>query len=283
MQLLKTKFSRLLEKTTKNDHLAETICLGILFYLVLFIFAFLLGKSITSNFSSDKAAVISNFFVWSATLFAPIVVILLINSWKVQKDFELKKEFSLQLLKDLQPLFVELIEIRSISFNIFKSSDELVLYKSFLEGKYLDLSKEAYKCYSNINTITKLYSSTELDSLYNKLEKHCQQVDFLFSELNHGLYQEYYDMALTFDISYIKFNKNKFYKHDERERLIEQIRKIERFRTLPRGIKVSDRDGKNEKIFAKYDNYEELLNETIEIHNKILNTIISLISLTPKN
>lgn len=80
-----------LKKNTGPNELAETISLGLIFYIVLVCFALCIGLALTTIFGtikSDIPSVLSNMFVWSATLIAPIIVILLLDSWKSQKNFE---------------------------------------------------------------------------------------------------------------------------------------------------------------------------------------------------
>ena len=77
-------------KITSNE-LAETIALSLIFYIVLVCFALCIGLALTTICETDKKeipSVVSNMFVWSATLIAPIIAILLLNSWRYQKNFE---------------------------------------------------------------------------------------------------------------------------------------------------------------------------------------------------
>lgn len=77
-------------KITSNE-LAETIALSLIFYTVLVCFALCIGLALTTFFETEKKdipSVVSNMFVWSATLIAPIIAILLLNSWRYQKNFE---------------------------------------------------------------------------------------------------------------------------------------------------------------------------------------------------
>lgn len=74
-----------------SKNLAETISLGLILYIVLVCFALCIGLGLTTFFNTDNGdipAIISNMFVWSATLFAPIIAILILNAWRYQKNFE---------------------------------------------------------------------------------------------------------------------------------------------------------------------------------------------------
>ncbi|MCG6036881.1 hypothetical protein MER72_05735 [Acinetobacter baumannii] len=84
------KILNLFKKNMPNG-IVGTIVISLLFYIGIVILALGIGQFFTykyGNSTTDTPAVLSNMFVWSATLFGPIVAIILINSWRYQKNFE---------------------------------------------------------------------------------------------------------------------------------------------------------------------------------------------------
>lgn len=134
----------LFKRNIVPNELAETISLSLIFYIVLACFALCIGLALTTIFGTDGPdipSVISNMFVWSATLISPLVVILLINSWKSQKDYELKKEYASNILKDTHSIELYLIDtialIKTMQDINLMSYMIKVLVRNFLNFKFI--------------------------------------------------------------------------------------------------------------------------------------------------
>lgn len=284
MKILNKHFSNSSLKITKSESLAELISLALLYYMILAIFAICLSMAVCTllQVTSDaKASVISNFFVWSATLYAPVLVILLINSWKVQKDFELRKELALNTLNDLRPIFVELIELRTILYNISNTSNQLVLYKKYLDREYLNLSTKIFECYSNIEVLNTLYKSKGFNELYTSLEKHCIDLNINFTYLTKTLYKNYYENAvfLIFESAKKEINVTSNYGGDQKIWCKISATKIKEYIYSNKDIKLKEKQGKNWEIFEEYEDLELLLEGTIKYYQLLKQQLISLVDL----
>lgn len=284
MKILNKHFSNSSLKITKSESLAELISLALLYYMILAIFAICLSMAVCTllQVTSDaKASVISNFFVWSATLYAPVLVILLINSWKVQKDFELRKELALNTLNDLRPIFVELIELRTILYNISNTSNQLVLYKKYLDREYLNLSTKIFECYSNIEVLNTLYKSKGFDELYRSLEKHCMELNNNFTHLTKTLYKSYYENAvyLIFESKQKEINTTSNYTNNQHNWCQIDATKIQEYIYSDKGILLVDKHSGNSEIFKEYENLELFLEGTLNYHHLLKQQLVSLLNL----
>lgn len=169
----------LFKLSVKHKSLAEIISLSVIFYAVLACIALCIGLALTTFFgtdSNDIPSVISNMFVWSATLIAPVIVILLIDSWKSQKNFDLKKEYASTILNELHLILFEILEIKSFVLGISEIDKKLVINKSIQTKSSPQLGDIIVKSYSNFKIIGTLFNDEFLDN-YTTLEKHCFQVD----------------------------------------------------------------------------------------------------------
>lgn len=150
MQIKKSRINSFLSNNLSSNHLAESICLFLIFYMFLFISAFLIGEILNLQFLTDtqaKASVISNMFVWSATLFAPIAALLLINSWKIQKKYEVQKEVSMAYLNSILNIASLAEELHALCIQ-FQSSNDIQEFGREIEKrgnelgiKYLEMIK----------------------------------------------------------------------------------------------------------------------------------------------
>lgn len=150
MQSIRSKLNSFLTSNLSSSHLAESVCLFLIIYIILFIVSFLIGQILNIQFITEehnRASVISNMFVWSATLFAPLAALLLINSWKSQKIYEVQKEVSMTFLNSILNIaslaeelhalckeFQSPSDIQEFGKEIKKRSDELSI-------KYLEMIK----------------------------------------------------------------------------------------------------------------------------------------------
>lgn len=185
------------KKDTGSNVLAETISLSLIFYIVLVCFALCIGLALTTIFgtaTSDIPSVLSNMFVWSATLIAPLVVILLINSWKSQKDYELRKEIATKILNDTHSIEMYVIDVLSMIKTIKDINNYLVIYSTYLSEHPTDLLLELKKSYANIKIFNELYDK-DFGEKFSRLQIYCFRIDEHIKELNSS-YSIYYQSVI---------------------------------------------------------------------------------------
>ncbi|ENX06487.1 hypothetical protein [Acinetobacter courvalinii] len=180
----------------KNFNLAEIISLGLIFYIVIVIFALCIGLILTTQFGTkdtDIPAVLSNMFVWSATLIAPIIAILLINSWRLQKNFEnnsqllsLAEENLIRFWNQIDPICRTLVTIHE---NYFPKNGGYYFASSL--HKQLISRENAY--------LTEFYIHMERYTLYNKEDTKIKElfdnfhgIAVSFLHINHEIVNKHY-------------------------------------------------------------------------------------------
>ncbi len=171
------------------------ICKLFLAYLIIISFGLLIYYWLTKNPCIDKSAM-TNIFVWSATLFAPITALLLLNAWKYQYRINLinataletcklleKSERELMIFEDLLPhlkvtkpssINSEIIkEINQLPNTIYESTygisrlEELVKITPNIEDKFQTIIDMNY----NLSKQIKEYIATDNMGFLNGLEK----------------------------------------------------------------------------------------------------------------
>lgn len=178
------KILNFFKKDTVSNVLAETISLSLIFYIVLVCFALCIGLALTTIFGttpSDIPSVISNMFVWSATLIAPIIVILLLDSWKSQKNFESDSELLnaaeinlIQFKFETDIICKQIIKIYDL-YNINEQyyftnalyTKPLSLNKKFLNDFYINIERFiAYTKIEELKLLTSQFMKISNELLY---------------------------------------------------------------------------------------------------------------------
>lgn len=160
-------------KITSNE-LAETIALSLIFYIVLVCFALCIGLALTTFCETDKKeipSVVSNMFVWSATLIAPIIAILLLNSWRYQKNFEAdstllnsSEENLIRFKNKIDPICQAVIKIYEVG-----SQDQTYYLAHSLFRHHLQISDECLNdFYLHMERYLNYNENTELSNLLNE-------------------------------------------------------------------------------------------------------------------
>ncbi|NHC05145.1 hypothetical protein G9F31_15620 [Acinetobacter sp. 187] len=111
-------------------------------------------------------------FVWSATLITPIIAIILVNSWKTQKKFEIEKEYASLVLNDIHPILIRIIDLQSMYLNIKDINQNLVLYEKYTIQSDLQIRTLNLKSFSNIKIFSKLTDNIEILNKYYSLDHH---------------------------------------------------------------------------------------------------------------
>ena len=186
MKSIKSKLNSFLTSNLSSSHLAESVCLFLIIYIILFIASFLIGQILNIHFITEehnRASVISNMFVWSATLFAPLAALLLVNSWKVQKNYDLQKEISLDFIKNLLTLESIFIAYTALLNEFQKPTSQFELNMILEQAqKY---SKDYMESNDNVKKSNNLHHGLVLESEDKKLleEVHFDTINDTFQQL----------------------------------------------------------------------------------------------------
>lgn len=212
---------------------------------------------------------------WSATIFAPIAAYFLLDSWKDQRKYELEYEYLSSIIKNLKPIYEELIIIRGNSLIIKNTSVKLILYNEFIIRSNLNFQNSLLALYPDINIYSKIKKDDFLENTYHKFDKKCFQIQMHYRFLI-GFYSDYYNKSIKINQIYEnKGNANdikeKIYGYSDQLGLKDQIIQIESFFK-------EDRTGtlENKIFYFKFLNY---LEETIQMHELILNHCIDKLKL----
>lgn len=158
----------------KEKNIIRTLLMA---YLIIISFGLLIYYWLTKHPCIDKSAM-TNIFVWSATLFAPVTALLLLNGWKYQYRINLINSTALETCKLLE-----------------KSERELMIFKDllpFLKNKKADgINAEILKEINQLpNTIYEAsYGFSRLAELVN-IDEDTENKDEEMLSLNHDLSQK---------------------------------------------------------------------------------------------
>lgn len=180
-------------KITSNE-LAETIALSLIFYIVLVCFALCIGLALTTFFETENKeipSVISNMFVWSATLIAPIIAILLLNSWRYQKNFEAdstllnsSEENLIRFNRKIDLICRTVIRI----YEVYKQENSYYLGHSIMRKAHEISDQLLDDFYLNMERYLNYNENLELKNLLK--EYYGIAIDFLY--INKEIIQDYY-------------------------------------------------------------------------------------------
>lgn len=122
----------------------------ILGYLILFgfcilLYGFFVWLKDIEIFSDtfDRATIITNLLIWSATLYAPLVAVIILDNWRVQSN-------KLMLSKEAQEVWKQFVEIDKSSSNIDLIYSEIEDHEILKETQdYLPAIKALHKKIDN--------------------------------------------------------------------------------------------------------------------------------------
>lgn len=141
---------------------------------------------------AEKVNAIIGLLGWSATFFAPIAAYILLDNWKDQKKYDLKKEYIGLILNDIRPIFTKILIIYSNVENINKVQDFLIINKEYRDYKALRIGDKVTNLHGNFKLFSKIDKNNEILEVYEKLEMHCFFLDQFYKEVIQT-YTNYYD------------------------------------------------------------------------------------------
>lgn len=270
----------LFKRNIVPNELAETISLSLIFYIVLVCFALCIGLALTTIFGtakSDIPSVISNMFVWSATLISPLVVILLINSWKSQKDYELKKEYASSILKDTHSIELYLIDTITLIKAMQDIDKYLVVYKKYFHYQPMDVSEYLLISYANIKIFNELYDKS-FGEKFSKLQIYSHAIDDNIKELISA-YSVYFDSLIKELPDLLNNEKDNFKKpfpyQDFNIKLTNGIELVNTCLSEPIDIEIQDKNTGEFNCYANFTSFSNLVDETKILLKDLQNSCIN--------
>ncbi|SSR05943.1 hypothetical protein [Acinetobacter baumannii] len=190
------KIWNFLKNKIASKELAETISLSLIFYLVLVCFALCIGLALSTIFGTenkDIPSVLSNMFVWSATLIAPIIAILLINTWRYQKNFDIdsnllnsSEENLIKFNRNIDPVCRTVIKI----YDVFSQNKSFYIAHSLMRRAYETSDQLLDEFYLNLERYLNYNENPELKQL--AIEYYGIANDFLY--INKDIITNHYSL-----------------------------------------------------------------------------------------
>jgi len=268
------------KKNTGSNELSKIIFLSLIFYIILIFFAIGIGLTLTKLYGTepkDVPSVISNMFVWSATLISPLVVILLINSWKSQKDYELKKEYASNILKDTHSIELYLIDTIALIKTMQDINKYLVVYKKYFHYQPMDVWEDLQKSYANIKIFNELYDKS-FGEKFSKLQIYSHAIDENIKDLISA-YSVYFE-SLVKELPDLLKNENHNFKklfpyEDFPIKLTNEIGPVNICLSEPLEIEIQDKNTGEFNCYAKFTSLSNLVDETKILLKDLQNSCIN--------
>lgn len=249
----------------KINLLAKLFITYILLLAICFLFY---GLVVLPTNGAEKVNAIIGLLSWSATIYAPLAAFFLLDSWKDQKEYELKKEYISLSLHDLRPIFSKLLVISTNTNNIEKVDDYLVINKEYLDYKALELGSSVTNLFGNIKVFSKIDNNSNILELYDDFEMHVFFIDYIYKTLIKR-YKNYYDEfsrdrnpSQDFDIDIFRG-----YLGSESKSLISHVLHLQRFIQFKHKYRKRIDAGNNTRELEY--TLSDLVENTLDIHNKI--------------
>lgn len=145
--------------------------------------------------AKDRYSIIATLLGWSASIFAPIAAILVLNVWKDQKKYDLEKQYAEEVLKLLNQTYKHLI----IKYYIIRSAD-LEMLENFVALNSLyhkedsfNVSETMYSVESQFETLMLISEKKISPNFYEKVKIDILLLDELIRK-SLNKYKKYYDV-----------------------------------------------------------------------------------------
>ncbi|MBN6535080.1 hypothetical protein JZM39_04735 [Acinetobacter pittii] len=235
-------------------------------------FSLLIYILIIYPLDGDKASSLASMFSFSATLFAPIAALFLLDSWKAQAIYNEKKEHADTILEVLSILKYSLIE-KIDTINGLKKVKEFAVINNLYYGYNNNddyITSELFKKSIHIQYFkdNSLHNINDPLSFYSDLERHHSYISMYFSQIlyKYSKYYEYLKEKLSDDqLNYNHNFSNKSYNILNINPDFYLKDSILLMLSFQAGFKVRENEHYEYKTI-EYENIEKMIYETI---NKI--------------
>ncbi|WP_227591289.1 hypothetical protein [Acinetobacter shaoyimingii] len=148
------------------------------------------GKSLSCAFSMNG---INTIITTTAYVLTPIVAIVGFFSWKVQKQYDLQKEYAERILNLVNKISIEINYIYS-SFDTLKTMDNKVVAlreESFFNS--LNITNQLNAILIHVKTLEQIKSDSEINLLFKHYEKNLLKLKTCLNIITDN-YKEYYKL-----------------------------------------------------------------------------------------
>lgn len=215
--------------------------------VIYFIFTKAVGLQIFGNIS-DQSTVLTNLFIWSATLYSPIIIFTLADQWKKEKSYDEIKIIFDEIYENLSESYYKMLLLNVRITDIYNNGE-----CSFENKKNIENFEFEY----NIKTFVKIYSLLDRykvikndDSIYLKFREYESLYMRLDSNNSHLIKYLKTDNKIHFKTTYEKSYKT-----------IYDSRKTE----TPQIIKELNYPEANKDLEIVYDELMRLINKKLKI------------------
>ena len=251
-----------------NDKKLSLIAKLIITYLLLLDFAFLIF-ALTASPSTDVASVTASLLGWTATLFTPIAAYFFYDSWKDQKNYDLKKELLIQVSNLVSTQYIKIAE----PAKKIKRLEEINTTQITISS--VDGINTCYQL-SLLNEIYVLLKTYEEFSQDSSLMEHKDEFCDKAFQLERFLIQiekpySNYCKVLGLDKN-VNSTKREYYKGDSQNQAKESINQILVF--FNEGLKF-DKYNKNIWVSSYTITFKEAVTEFDEKYNEFIKALTS--------
>lgn len=252
-----------------NDKKISLLVKLIISYLLLLNFAFLFYVFNTDPGSDQtaKGAVLTNLLVWTATLFTPIAAYFFYDSWKEEKRYEITKELMIDISTILSDLYMKIEKSAILASYLKETKDHKIILNNLINVEELRNTNDLNKIYALINLYKSITNDKKLMEYKSNFDKTTFELVLFLTKLD-PLYLQYIEsLDLKIESIYIK---TKTYKEGEKEKVKEQIFKINYYlnNPLPFGKEIKDY---NLTFDTSRENFKKSYEKFIEEISKRLN------------
>lgn len=182
-----------------NDKKVSLIAKLIISYLLLldFVLLFYVFNTDPGSDQTAKGAVFTNLLVWSATLFTPIAAYFFYDSWKDQKNYELKKELMIKLSELVSTQYIKITKYARMTDRLKQVKEYEIRLPSFYKVKHSydsDLLNEIF-------SILEIYEGFSNDSSLKKYKDNFDNSAFSLSIYLKNIEKKYEDYAKKLELN----------------------------------------------------------------------------------
>lgn len=235
-----------------DDKKVSLIAKLIISYALLLNFAFLFYVFNTDPGSDQTArgAVFTNLLVWTATLYTPIAAYFFYDSWKEQKNYDLKKELMIKVSELVSAQFLKIMKYARIADRLKEIENSEIIIPNFSDVKYcydVDILNEIF-------AILKIYEEFSDDESLKKykddFDNHAFELKTFLAriEKKYLAYTSILEIVPESDMTQIKN-----YKFGRKEKVRKEIWNIKDIMEIETEFENTDINGNVNKYKITYD------------------------------
>lgn len=177
-----------------DDKKVSLIAKLIISYVLLLDIAFLFYVFNTDPSSDQTArgAVFTNLLVWTATLYAPIAAYFFYDSWKEQKNYDLKKNLIEKIIEGVSSTQYSILMRMRYANALTEINKNLIVFKNIESITNIEGQREYHiLAYANIAIFEKLTNNEEIRQAYRWYESYSMTLEKFHLQIAN-IYKDYY-------------------------------------------------------------------------------------------